>query len=324
MPRMKQLEKLDGFGNVQMVEVERPEPGPGQMLIQLKRSMISRGSELFYRYVREEAVPPEIMGYSAAGDIVAVGPDVQNFSVGQRVYTSGPHAQYVLADESGGRVRAFILPDDLGYEAAAPLLLTTQSVLWMRSSPIEPGQTVVVLGQGIVGSLCAQIVRERKPGRVIVVDAYPLRCEIAAKLGADVVINVSETDSVAEVKRITDGVGADLVVECVGGNMGVRSFEQAQQMLAPRGAIHLIAKYQGEPLPLNGNRFHNKLLVDGVRIDKTEKEIMPEAARMLADGRVRVSELVTHRLPWEQTPDAYHMLYNKPDEALMVVLEWDG
>ncbi len=324
MPRMKQLEKLDGFGNVQMVEVERPEPGPGQLLIQLKRSMISRGSELFYRYVREEAVPPEIMGYSAAGDIVAVGTDVQNFSVGQRVYTSGPHAQYVLADESGGRIRAFTLPDDLGYEAAAPLLLTTQSVLWMRSSPIEPGQTVVVLGQGIVGSLCAQIIRERNPGRVIVVDAYPLRCEIAVKLGADVAINVSETDSVAEVRRLTDGVGADLVVECVGGNMGVRSFEQAQQMLAPRGAIHLIAKYQGEPLPLNGNRFHNKLLVDGVRIDKTEKEIMPEAARMLADGRVRVSELVTHRLPWEQTPDAYHMLYNKPDEVLMVVLEWDS
>lgn len=324
MARMKRLEKLDGFGNVQMVEVERPEPGPGQMLVKLRRSLISRGSELFRRYVREEALPPEIMGYSAAGDIVAVGPEVEKFSVGQRVSVTGPHAQYVLADERGGRIGCFVLPDELEYETATFLLLTTESVMWMRGSPIEPGQTVVVLGQGIVGSLCAQTIRERKPGRVFVVDAHPLRCEIARRLGADEVIDVSETDSVAEVRRLTGGVGADLVVECVGGNMGIRSFEQAQEMLAPRGAIHLIAKYHEGALPLHGNTFFNKMLVDGIRIDQTRDEIMVEAAPMLVDGRVRVGELITHRLPWEQTPDAYHFLYERAAEALAVVLEWDN
>ncbi|MCZ6635392.1 MAG: zinc-binding dehydrogenase, partial [bacterium] len=316
--------KLDGFGNVQMVEVERPEPGSGQMLVEVKRSLISRGSELFRRYVLEEAVSPDIMGYSDAGKIVAIGPGVENFSADQRVMVNGPHAQYVLANESGPRKRAFALPDDLTNEAATFLPLTTSSVMWMRTSPIEPGQTAVILGQGIVGSLCAQIIRERNPGRVIVVDAYPLRCEIAGKLGPDVVINVSKKDSVAEVKKLTDGIGADLVVECVGGNMGIRSFEQAQQMLAPGGAIHLIAKYQGEPLPLDGDHFMNKVLVAGIRMDQSREECMEDAAQMLIDGRVQISELITHRLPWEQTPDAYHMLYNKPDEALGVVLEWDG
>ena len=141
MPRMKQLEKLDGFGNVQMVEVERPEPGPGQMLVEVKRSLISRGSELFRRYILEEVVSPDIMGYSDAGEIVAIGPDVENFSVGQRVMVNGPHAQYVLANASGRRKRAFALPDDLTYEAATFLPLTTSSIMWMRTSPIEPGQT---------------------------------------------------------------------------------------------------------------------------------------------------------------------------------------
>jgi L-iditol 2-dehydrogenase len=182
---------------------------------------------------------------------------------------------------------------------------------------------VAILGQGIVGCLCAQIIRERNPSRVIVVDAQQLRCEIAEKLGPDVVINVSETDSVAEIRRLTDGNGADLVVECVGGNAGIRSFEQAQQMLAAGGAIHLIAKYQGGPLPFDGDSFMNKVLVAGIRIDQSREECTEEAARMLADGRVRVSELITHRLPWEQTPDAYHMLYEKPNEALGVILEWD-
>lgn len=50
---------------------------------------------------------------------------------------------------------------------------------------------------------------------------------------------------------------------------------------------------------------------------------MSDAAQMLTDGRVRISELITHRLPWQQTADAYHLLYNKPNEALGVILEWD-
>ena len=203
MARMKRLEKLDGFANVQMVEVERPEPGPDQMLIEVKRSLISRGSELFWRYVREEAVSPEMMGYSDAGEVVGVGDKIQDFAVGQRVMANTPHAQYVIAGETERSRRAFLLPDELSYETATFLPLATSSVMWMRTSPIEPGQTVVVLGQGIVGALCAQIVWERDPGRVIVVDAQPLRCDIARKLGHENVIDVSQTDSVAAVKELT-------------------------------------------------------------------------------------------------------------------------
>ena len=187
--------------------------------------------------------------------------------------------------------------------------------MWMRSSPIEPGQTVVVLGQGIVGALCAQIVWERDPGRVIVVDAQPLRCDIARKLGHENVIDVSQTDSIAAVKELTDGKGADLVVECVGGYAGIQSFEQAQKMLAPRGTIHLIAKYQGAPLPLEGDAFMNKQIIAGIRIDTPREACMRDAAQMLIDGRIKVAELITHRLPWEQTPDAYHLLYHKPGRS---------
>ena len=211
----------------------------------------------------------------------------------------------------------------MSYEVATFLPLTTSSVMWMRTTPVSAGQTVVILGQGIVGALCAQVVREKNPGRVITVDAQPLRCEISRKLGSDEVIDVSQTDSVAAVKELTNGKGADLVVECVGGPAGIRSFEQAQQMLAPNGAIHLIALYHGAPLSLHGGQFMNKLLVAGIRIDQSREECMHDAARMLTDERVRTSELITHRLPWESTPEAYHLLYNKPDEALGVILEWD-
>lgn len=320
---MKQLEKREGFGNVTMVEVERPEPGPGQMLVRVTRSLISRGSELFRRYILEEAVSPDIMGYSDVGEVVALGPDVDRYALGQRVMVNAPHAQYVIANVGGRRKRAFPLADDLSDEAAVFLPLTTSSVMWMRSSPIQPGETAVILGQGIVGCLCAQILREKNPGRVIVVDAQALRCKIAGKLGADEVINVSELDSVAEVKRLTDGKGADLVIECVGGQVGIQSFEQAQKMLSPSGTIHLISKYQGGPLPLDGDNFMNKMLIAGMRTDLSRESCMADAAGMLANRRINVTDLVTHRLPWAQTPDAYQMLYEKPGEALGVILEWD-
>jgi alcohol dehydrogenase len=236
---------------------------------------------------------------------------------------SGPHAQFVLGHETGPRKMVFELPEGLDHETATFLPLTTSSIMWMRTTPIEPGQTVVILGQGIVGALCAQIVRERSPGRVITVDAQPLRCEISGKLGADHVIDVSETDSVAAVMDLTDGKGADVVVECVGGQVGIRSFEQAQDMLAAGGVIHLISMYQGAPLPLDGDRFMNKQLIAGIRTKQPRHECLVDAARMLVDRTVRVDELITHRLPWEQTPEAYHMLYNDPDSALGVVLMWD-
>jgi threonine dehydrogenase-like Zn-dependent dehydrogenase len=263
------------------------------------------------------------MGYSDAGQIIAVGKGIVELAVGQRVMVSAPHAQYVLGHETGPRKQAYALPDELGYEAATFLPLATSSVMWMRTTPIDPGQTVVILGQGIVGILCAQIVRERSPGTVITVDAQPLRCEISSNLGADHVIDVSKVNSVDVVKELTNGKGADVVIECVGGNAGIRSFEQAQEMLGPEGVIHLISKYQGSPLPLDGDRFMNKQLIAGIRIDQSRDECQSDAVQMLIDGRVRISELITHRLPWEQTADAYHLLYNKPDEALGVILEWD-
>jgi threonine dehydrogenase-like Zn-dependent dehydrogenase len=320
---MKQLEKLEGFGNVRMIEVDDPKPGPTQVLVEVKRSLISRGSELFRRYILDEAVSPDIMGYSDAGEVVEIGDQVRSYSVGQRVAVNAPHAQFVIAEEESGRRRLFPLPDQLSYEAATFLTLATSAVMWMRSTPIEPGDTVVVLGQGLVGTLCAQALRARNPGRIIAVDSHPLRCSVSQKLGVDVVIDLSERDSITAVLELTEGKGADVVIECVGGDAGIKSFEQAQEMLAPHGVIHLISKYQGAPLPLHGDNFMNKLLIAGIRINQPREECLPQAAQMLIDGRLRISELITHRLPWSQTPEAYHLLYQKPQEALGVILEWD-
>ena len=71
-----------------MVEADIPKPKPDEVLVKVRRSLISRGSELFRRYVMEEAVPPSMMGYSDAGDVIEVGADLHEIEPGQRVSVS--------------------------------------------------------------------------------------------------------------------------------------------------------------------------------------------------------------------------------------------
>ena len=322
MAKMMRLEKLDGVANVQMRETEVPSPGPDEVLVKLDRSLISRGSELFRRYVMPEAVPPRMMGYSDAGEVVEVGSAVEGVEPGDRSNVTAPHAQYVVGEHG-------YIPNGLDYEAATFIGLSTSATMWARTTPIEAGDVVVVLGQGIVGNLYMQAVREREPGRVITVDATELRCRIWKECGADEVINVSESNSVEAVMDLTNGKGADVVVECVGGNAGLKSFEQAQRMMKNDGVLHLIAKYQGAKkagdglLPLDSNIFINKLLIAGARVAGTRSEHRDDAIKMLVHGHIKTAPLVTHRLPGLEADQAYHMLYKKPDEAMAVILEWD-
>ena len=326
--KMQRLVKLEGFGNVRMAEDDVPAPEPDQMLVRLNRSLISRGSELFWRYVKQEAVSPQAMGYSAAGEVVEVGTELKGIEPGMRAMVTSPHAQYGAGSPLGDR--AYLLPDGMTYETATFMPLATSAVAWTQTPPIEPTDTVVVLGQGIVGQLYAQAIRERRPHRVITADSYPLRRTASRRCGADHVIDVSAVDPVEAVRDLTGGRGADVVVDCVGGHAGVKSFQQAQEMVKNDGVIHLIALYQGQPgpdhsiLPLSSRTMMRKMLIAGDRVPHPRTHYRPQAAEMLMDGRIQTAPMITHRLPWQQTPDAYHMLYRQPETALAVILEWDG
>ena len=322
MAKMKRLVKLEGGRNVAMAEADIPMPGPTEALVKVKRSLISRGSELFRRYVMEEAVPPDMMGYSDAGEIVGVGAEVEGVEPGQRSNLGGPHAEYAVGEP-------FIIPDEMDYETATFIGLSTSALRWARRTPIEPGDDVVVLGQGIVGNLYSQAVRERQPGRVITVDALDLRCRVSRECGADVVIDVSEKDSVEAVMELTNGEGSNVVVDCVGSNAGIKSFEQAQRMVKSDGVIHLIARYQGSMKPGDGlvtldtSLIRETMIIGGLGAEDSRRDARKDAAQALLDGRINARPLITHRLPGMQADEAYHFLYEKPDEALAVVLEWD-
>ena len=197
----------------------------------------------------ETAVDPSIMGYSLTGAVEQVGIEVTEYQIGPRVMVVAPHAQYALG-HTGSMVKGsmFKLPDSISSEEGTFLLLAKEATAWVDSSGVKPGDRVVVLGQGIVGSLVMQLLRPHQPEQVITVDALANRCQLSRQLGADEIINAADVDPIQVVKDLINGRVADLVIDCVGGYAGVKSFEQAQEMVAARGTIQLIALYQQQAL----------------------------------------------------------------------------
>ena len=322
MGKMIRVTKPQGFGNIQLEEVPVPTITPRQMLVKTDTTLISRGSELFRRYIREEAVPPSIMGYSLTGTVEAAGAEVTNYCVGERVMVVAPHAQYAIAEpiETDGRIVRLL--DDVSFEEGTFLPLATSAVAWADSSGVKPGDTVVVLGQGLVGSLMMQVMRSYNPARIITVDALPFRCELSIQLGADETVNATEVDPVQAVQRLTAGKGAELVIDCVGGYAGVTSFEQAQEMTRQMGTIQLIALYQQKPLPLHSSKMMSKRLVAGILTEEPRSQIATRALQKIRHGDIRPAEMIMHRFHYTDAKAAFDLLWNSPGKTLGVLIKW--
>ena len=322
---MWQTAKHEGVGNIVLEQVPVPDVGPGDVLTRTQVSLISRGSELWRRYVYEEALPPRMMGYSTTGIVERVGEGVVDLSPGDRVVVGAPHAEFSLSSalaSEGDPPEVRPLHADVSFEEGTFQPLSTSAASWTKSAQITPDDRVVVLGQGIVGNLVMQFARRYQPAQLIAVDALDLRCRLAKEVGAPEVVNAGEEDPVAAVQRLTDGAGATIVVDCVGGAAGVQSFSQAQDMLARGGLIHLIGIYHGEPLQLEAGKIMGSRLLGGILPGTDRAEDSRVAMAALAAGEVRVKPLITHRFAGKQVKEGYDFLYEHPEQAMGVLFEW--
>jgi threonine dehydrogenase-like Zn-dependent dehydrogenase len=320
---MRRLAKHEGYGNVLFEEVPVPSIAANQVLVETHTSLISRGSEILARYRKDGPVNASSMGYSVAGTVAEAGTDARaaGYAPGDRVFISTPHAEYTVG-EIGDDARLLKVPAGLTWEQVPFIALARGGVAWAIASDAKPTDTVVVLGQGLVGNLVMQAHRARGVGRIIAVDSLDLRVRVSRECGADVVIHGGAVDAVAEVKRLTDGKGADVVVDCVGGPPGVQSFQHAQDMVKPFGTIHLIGLYHGQPLPLDSGKIQRRKLIGGYYLPEPLGPLSVRAAGLIAAGQIRVDPMITHRFPAEQAPAAFALLDQHPEQAFGVLLEW--
>ena len=323
---MKRVAKAHGRGNIWMEEVEVPQIGPTEVLIRAACSLISRDSEIGRRYDREEAIDPRIMGYSLAGEVVEVGAQVVEFALGDRVAALAPHAEYVAMEVVNPPHRPAVVSigTDLSMEAATFWPLATSSVLWMEQTGAGAQDAVVIQGQGLVGSGCMQVARAQGVGQLIAVDALPLRCRLAAELGADAVIDGADSQAVKSVRDLTKGQGADVVVEAVGGRAGAAAFAQAQDMVRRGGLIQVLGLYENEPLPLDSGKIQGVRLVGGYLDARARPRGSQRALELLSSGAIQVERMITHRFSCDEAKPAFDLLYNDLGQTMAVVLVWDG
>ena len=256
-----------GPRDIRVEQVERPEIGDHDVLVRVKACGIC-GSDLhMYRLGMFEVLgrpidgQRRIMGHELSGEIIEVGGKVSGFNVGDRItgVGQGGFAEYVPVPVT--ERSPHILPEPISFEDGATLEPLATSLHGVSLGQPAAGETVVVLGAGIIGLGCIQAIRAMVDCRIIAVDASERRLEMAASLGADATVNLAETDSVEAVIELTGGArpverfgvrggNADLVIDCAGAptspNQGLLMLKQQH------GRLVCVALYE-RPADLDFN-----------------------------------------------------------------------
>ena len=239
-----------------------------------------------------------------------------------------PHAEYTVrsaaTDTPSAQSRVVALPDDVSWDRAPYYPLVAGSVTWVDAEEIGPSDTVVILGQGLVGSLMLQVMKANGAGHVIAVDALDNRCQLAETLGADCVIHAGQQDPVEVVRKLTNGAGAHLVVYAVGGPAGPKAFAQGLDMLGVDGTLHLIGLYEDQDLSLPSGKIQRRRILGGYYGQSIGLASYRRAMSLLASGAVQAEHMTTHRFAFTDAGDAFDLLWNRPGEALGVLLDWES
>ncbi|HSE30297.1 MAG TPA: quinone oxidoreductase [Pyrinomonadaceae bacterium] len=246
---MLAIQVLETGGPEVLTAVERPipEPKPNEAVVQIKAIGVNF-IDVYFREGRYTALLPFIDGQEAAGVVTAVGSEVKNINVGDRVaYTGtlGSYAEYAAVPAA----RLIRIPDGVEFEDAAAVMLQGMTAHYLTHSTykLQKGETALVhAAAGGVGLLLVQMVN-KIGARVIATAGTPEKAALARGAGADECIVYSEADFEKETQRLTDGKGVDVVYDGV----GKATFDKDLNVLKPRGYLVLFGGSSGAVEPFD-------------------------------------------------------------------------
>ena len=330
---------LPGNKDVQVTDFPDPRPGPGEILLQIKASAICRSDMSLY-YGRpivggvNAGTGQIIPGHEPCGQVVELGEGVTHVQVGDRVAAylaigcgvcryclSGyrmlcPSWKCVGFDVHGGDAEFLVipainclhLPDALSFEAGA---LSTDLVGTLyhaqKRLAVSGSDTVAVFGLGPMGAT-GVMVAKALGARVIAVDVLEARLDLAHRLGADAIVNSSTGDPAAAIVRLTDGLGADVAIDCSGNPAAQNA---ALDCVGRFGRVAFIGESRETAIRPSDQLIRKLLTVIGAWYFPLSA--YPEIARFMVQHRLPVEQLVTHRFSIEQAPDAFRMFDSAGD-----------
>jgi len=312
---------LTAPGKLELREVMDPTPGPGEIVLRV-RAALTCGTDLKAYRRGHHAMPfPTPLGHEFAGEVVAVGDGVQRFPPGTEVMAVhsapcgacrdcqrgqenlcahafstmalGGFAEYMRLPARVVKSNTFVKPASLSFEQAAFLEPLSCVVQGLTKSGFKAGDTVIVLGSGAIGLMHLVLARKLGAEQVVVVGRGAERLALAARLGADLVIDARESQATERACEATDG-GADLVIECA----GMPAAWEAAPALARRGGRVLLfgGCKVGTWASFDTRRLHYDELTLVGSFHFTPRAVA-EAQQLLAKGSLDLTPLISERQP---------------------------
>jgi L-iditol 2-dehydrogenase len=333
-----------GDGAVELLDVPKPTPSFGQAIVEVKAAGVCGSDVHFYRGKYDAYLnPPVVLGHEFSGVIFELGPGVEGLEIGTRVTvethakvcgkcrfcntgqynlcmnrvafgygTNGAFTSYVVVPVN----RVHELPANVSFEEGAltePTAVVHHAIV--DRTPLMHGSTVAILGPGPIGLLALQMAKKMGTGQTIItgLPSDRMRLDLAERLGADVVVDVEREDPVDRIRGLTNGLGADVVLETSGSAPAMR---QAIQMVRNGGQITRIGHGSGEmrvdldpitvrQITLQGTFSHTWANWEG-------------ALQAMSSGRISVKSLITHRFPIMEWKKAFELM--EKQESVKIIL----
>jgi threonine dehydrogenase-like Zn-dependent dehydrogenase len=325
------------------VEEERydvPTPGPNQILVRVSRSHVSAGTEMnFYRLNPADGpLKRQPLGYMTVGYVEQIGSNVTGFAPGDRVVTCGRHGSHWVVDLSDTNSYHaddnYIEPlaEGISADEAGFVILGDVALHGIRRAALQIDESVAVFGCGIVGQLTIQLARIAGAYPIIAVDLFDSRLELAKLSGATHIVNAANTDSVAAIKEITGGRGAESVFHCA---PVANILQTTMEVAAERGKIVLTGSAPGKAeIGLQVELLRHELTILGVYeigIDQphgywpwSRPRNRRACLRLLASGQLCLDHLISHIVPPTEAETMLRMMSRGGDDWMGIVFNWDG
>ena len=272
---------------------------------------------------------PQYPGYSNAGIVINIGQKVKEFKPGDRVVSKGGHSSHILVSHD----KVLKIPTEVSFDEAVFFSLGSIALQGVRKAGIELGESIVVIGQGLIGLLALQLAKLCGGMPIIAIDLHDYRLDLSLKLGADYIMNPRKVNLEKEIAEITENKGADITIEASGNPNAI---PLALKLTGKLGRVVLL----GSPRGLSKVNFYSDVHKKGISIIGAHASIRPqrESFRHLWTDRddstlilslfkrkkLKVRELITTRFRYTEAKRAYNLLMQERGDVLGIILDWSS
>jgi L-iditol 2-dehydrogenase len=337
---------LSEYNQLELKDLPSPTPGPDELLIQVSACGICGSDVHGYDGSTGRRIPPIVMGHEASGVVASVGAEVRDFAPGDRVTFDSTvfcgKCEYCLKDEvnlcnqrqvigvscteyrRAGAFAEFLtvpariayrLPESFSFEKAAMLEAVSVALHGVAVTEMKGGETVLVIGAGMIGLLLLQAARAMGCSRVFVSDVDRTRLALAKELGADATLLASGTSLIEEILRRTNGTGVDAVLEAVGREETIAA---AIDCTRKGGTVTLVGNISPQiMLPLQ-KVVSRQIRLQGSCASAGE---YPQAIELISNGKIEVDSLITAVAPLSEGPSWFKRLHAREPNLMKIVLD---